>query len=257
MKSVLLLTTFAFLTLLVAAAPIPRPDFSIKSEHLPHVSIEWPREDGSVVKLEADREYLAPNDKTPLGKNISCYVALGGNRGDYGLGRPNAVDLRVGFYKNEKGKLFFEGLADDAAITVVLSGIEFSQAARGEAETMMQHLKYEDPNDVLGCAGDPELLATWNTYSKEETLAGRLNKRNSRPGSLGADNTTGAKVTFETGEDGRVTMTAVIPYALFKHADDPWLRSGPGDFVEPVHFHLEFEAVEKSAAPYVAPVKEE
>ena len=42
-------------------------------------------------------------------------------------------------------------------------------------------------------------------------------------------------------------MTAVVPYALFKHADDPWLRSNPGDFIEPVHFHMEFEAVAKDA----------
>jgi len=40
---------------------------------------------------------------------------------------------------------------------------------------------------------------------------------------------------------GAVGMKAVVPYAIFKHADDPWLRSNPGDFTEPVHFHIEFE----------------
>lgn len=254
MKNTFLAPIFAVVTLTVPGAARLAPVFLIKSEHHPHVRISWPCQDATAVALEGDREYLAPNDKTPIGKNLACYVALGGNRGDYGLGRPNAVDLRVGFYKVDKTKPLFADIADDSAVTIEFTSIEFTEPARALPETMILHLKFEDPNNVLGCAGDPQLLATWNTYSKDETLVGRLTRRNARLGVLGEGNTAGAKVTFTTGDDGRVSMTAVVPYALFKHADDPWMRSGPGDFIEPVHFHLEFEAVPRDS---VQPVKPE
>jgi len=223
------------------------PVFLVDSEHHPHVAISWPTKDGIGNALEAVREYLAPNDRTPLGKNLSCYVGLGGNRGDLGLGRPGAVDVRVGFYKVDKSRPLFENMADGGAVTVVFSSLKFTAPARALPETTVHHLKFEDPNNVLGCAGDPELLVTWNTYDPLETMGRRLNRRNGRAGVLGAGNTTGSKVTFTTDDKGLVTMTAVIPYALFKHADDPWLRSNPGDFIEPVHFHIEFEVVAKDA----------
>jgi hypothetical protein len=223
----------------------PRAPFLVDSEHHPHVLISWPCSDKSTAKLEGDREYLSPNDKTPLGKNLACYVALGGNRGDFGLGRPGAVDVRVGFYKADKTRPFFEKLAPDSSITVTFSSLKFTAPAKAIPETMVHHLKFEDPNNVLGCAGAPELLGTWNTYNKDENMAGRLTARNGRKGVLGEGNKSGAKVSFESDDKGLVTMTAVIPYALFKHADDPWLRSNPGDFIEPVHFHLEFEVVAK------------
>jgi hypothetical protein len=129
---------------------------------------------------------------------------------------------------------------------VVFSGLKFTEPARAIPDTLVHHLKFEDPNNVLGCAGAPELLGTWNTYNKDETMAGRMNRRNGRAGVLGEGNKVGAKATFVTDADGLVTMTAVLPYELFKHADDPWLRNNPGDFIEPMHFHLEFEVVPKN-----------
>ena len=92
------------------------PVFLVDSEHHPHVAISWPTKDGIGNALEAVREYLAPNDRTPLGKNLSCYVGLGGNRGDLGLGRPGAVDVRVGFYKVDKSRPLFENMGRDLSI---------------------------------------------------------------------------------------------------------------------------------------------
>jgi hypothetical protein len=247
MKRALASAIFVGCACTVPASSWSGPVFLLDSEHHPHVRVSWPCEDGTTTAIEADREYTAPNDRTPLGKNLSCYVGLGGNRGDYGLGRPGAVDVRVGLYKVDKGKPLFEHLAPASAVTVVYSGLKFTAPAKALPETTVQHLKFEDPNNVLGCAGDPQLLVTWNTFDPHETMGGRLNRRNGRAGALGEKNTSGAKVTFETDKDGLVTMTAVIPYALFKHADDPWLRSEPGDFIEPVHFHIEFEVMAKDA----------
>lgn len=249
MKPTIVVPIFAFLSLLVPGVTRRDPVFLVDSDHHPHIAVSWPCKDKSTVKLEGDREYLSPNDKTPFGKNLACYAALGGMRGDYGLGSPGAVDVRVGFYKIDKQKPFFENMADDSAVTVVFSSLKFSAPAKAKPETVVQHCKFEDPNNVLGCAGDPQLLITWNTYSKTEDMGGRLNRRNGRQGVLGEGNASGAKVTFESDEKGIVSMTAVVPYALFKHADDPWLRSNPGDFIEPIHFHIEFEVIAKEKAP--------
>jgi len=43
--------------------------------------------------------------------------------------------------------------------------------------------------------------------------------------------------------DGAITMQARIPYELFRHVRDPWLRVQPGTFFEPQHFHVEFESL--------------
>jgi len=50
-------------------------------------------------------------------------------------------------------------------------------------------------------------------------------------------------VSFSTDADGAITMQARIPYELFRHVRDPWLRVQPGTFFEPQHFHVEFESL--------------
>jgi hypothetical protein len=44
-------------------------------------------------------------------------------------------------------------------------------------------------------------------------------------------------------EDGTHRVRVRIPYALFRHIRDPWERDEPGTFLEPMHFHVEFEAL--------------
>ena len=49
---------------------------------------------------------------------------------------------------------------------------------------------------------------------------------------------------FEQDEQtGAVSVFAELPYELFRHVRDPWLRTEPGTFFEPTHFHLEFESL--------------
>jgi hypothetical protein len=212
------------------------------------VTISWPTRAGTTTILEGVREYLAPNDRTPIGPegtNISVYVALGGNRLDYGLADPAGASIRAGFYKIDKKKPFFQDIADDAVVTVTLSGITFNQPAKARRETFLQHLKFEGNNAVLGCAGDPGLLATWNTMDPEEDLAERLTPRNGRRGVLAAN--LDCSVSITNTDEATLSLTFRFPYGLLKHADDRWKRTAPGTFKEPVHFHIEFEAVPASA----------
>lgn len=223
--------------------PSPSPaSFLLESGKHPHVKISWPCRDKTMNTLEADLEYQAPKQSVPIGKNLSAYVALGGTRGDLGLGSPGAVDVRVGFYKLDKKKPMFDGLADDAAITVEFTGITFNQPGKAKPVTALQHLKFEGNTTVLGCAGDPGVLATYNTLDASQTIGGLVTRKNGRLGVLSQKTgSVQASVTFTTDPKGAVGMKAVVPYAIFKHADDPWLRTNPGDFTEPVHFHIEFE----------------
>lgn len=238
-----------------AVAPKPPTSFLLDSVKRPHVKISWPCRDKSITTLQADLEYQAPKQSVPIGKNLSAYAALGGTRGDLGLGAPGAVDVRVGFYKVDKTKPMFDDLADDAAITVEFTGIAFNQSARAKPFSALQHLKFEGNTTVLGCAGDPGVLATYNTLDPAQTIGNLITRKNGRPGALAL--ITGgvqASVTFtpdRAGTVGGLGMKAIIPYAIFKHADDPWLRSNPGEFTEPVHFHLEFEC-----EPLVKPTEE-
>ncbi|MGE3108429.1 MAG: hypothetical protein AB7G11_05665 [Phycisphaerales bacterium] len=143
----------------------------------------------------------------------------------------------------------FEHIRRDADITIEFRGITFNQRAVARPMTTLQHLSFAGNDKVLGCAGDPGLLATYNTMDPNETLRGRMTKRNGRPGILGDSSAPRhASVRFWSDEHGAVNMKAVIPYHLFKHADDPWLTANPGDFVEPYHFHIEFECESESAA---------
>src|SRR6185295_4914778 len=83
----------------------------------PRVTVEWETTDGKTVKLEGERGYKSPADKSPLGKNVDCYVALGGTRLDKGCGDPHGAILRVGLYKSDTKQLFFDGIREGGQIT--------------------------------------------------------------------------------------------------------------------------------------------
>jgi len=209
----------------------------------PKVTVSWPRRDGTTAVHHAQRAYTAPEQRGPLGPNLTTYIALGGTRGDAGAADPRAAIIKVGFYKGEANRPFFENIADGGSITVELSNVKFNRPARPEPQTAIQHGKYEDPNSVLGCTSSQTVstamggLDFYNTVDPKDDLAGKITLKNGRLGSLAG------KVTAKVEPDGTVTMTATLPYAGLKHPDDPWLRTNPGDFAEPFHFHVEMEVL--------------
>ena len=250
------LTTILVLSLLAAvaaAAAAAGPLFLIDDTRLPKVTVSWPLSSGGAATIEGDRAYLAPKDRTPLGRNLSAYVAMGGTRLEVGASDPRGAIVRAGFYKIDGGQWLFEDIADGGAVTITLRGVKFQRPAAARPASLVHHSKFDDPNSVLGCtassaaASRDSIIDHYNTADPSDTLAGRITERNGRPGVLDVSAGAGASSTFTTEPDGSITMTCVIPYALFKHPDDPWLRSGPGDFAEPFHFHLEFEVLPADA----------
>src|SRR5262245_10679289 len=93
----------------------------------PRVTVAWEPEEGKQVKLGGERGYKSPADKAPLGKNIECYVALGGTRLDKGCGDPHGAILRVGLYKVDPNQLFFEGIKEGGWVTITLDRVYMNQ----------------------------------------------------------------------------------------------------------------------------------
>lgn len=231
---------------------------------LPHGLISWPTREGGRIELEADRPYRSPKEREFLGKNLECFVALGGTRLDAYAGHPAGAVVRIGFYKADPAKPMFDDLAEGAEITVKLKGVYFNQPVVVRTGTALQHLKYM-PGDLEACGLGGQALDLFNTESLTDTLKGKLKTDNARMAvldpRLGEVPGTGAKaIDAESGKvrhgsvrvsreaDGSVSLEAVIPYELFRHMKDPWQKVSPGFFLEPNHFHVEFEVITESAA---------
>jgi hypothetical protein len=228
-----------------ASTPLFQADTSAK----PTVTVSWPRRDGTVATYTSQREYTAPEQRGSLAPNLTTYVALGGTRGEAGAADPRAAIVKVGFYKVDANKPFFDGIADGAAVTVTVTNVRFTRPARPEPQTVLQHGKYEDPNSVLGCTSSQAVstamggLDFYNTVDANDDLAGKITPKNGRLGSLAGLSSSRVEA------DGSVTWTMTLPYAGLKHPDDPWLRTNPGDFAEPFHFHVEMEVLPADAGP--------
>ncbi len=216
------------------------------TDKLPRVTVSWPTEDGPAISITGDRPYRSPLDREGMGRNISTYVALGGYRLERGAGNPKGAILRVGLYKIDIGKPFFDDIAHGSSITVTLAGVHMNQPVVPRPKTTVMHLKYT-ADDLTACGLGGQASSLFCTADPDDTLRGRITPDNGRLGSLdgGPDH---GHVTLTTLEDGSVTMTAEIPYALLRHIKDPWLRSVPGTFLEPTHFHLEFEVLPTAVA---------
>jgi hypothetical protein len=238
--------------MLAVGAMVSGPLLLADDTKKPHVVVSWPTTTGSggqqgTITLEADRAYGSPGMTEPLGKNLACYVGLGGTRVDRGAGHPLGAVARVGLYKRDTGKLLFEDLADGAMITVKVTNVHFNQSVVPRPKTVIQHVKYLK-GDIDACGLGTDAMDQFNTFDPKETLNGKAVEPNVRPGILDGHDPAMATVTVKREEDGSVSLTAVFAYQLLRHIRDPWLRTTPGGFFEPNHFHIEFEVVPESVA---------
>jgi len=228
------------------------PLFLVNDSHVPSVAIAWPTSDGQRVRLEGDRPWGSKNDRTPLGHNLECFVAAGGTRLDKGAGHPDGAVVRVGFYKQDVSNLLFEDLAPGGVVEIELRNVAFSEKGVARPSTVLQHLQYIQ-DDVVSCGLGREGLDLYNTRDPDETLKGKIGEINTRFGALAGDVERGqGEVELIAEPDGTLTMRARIPYPLFRHVRDPWTRTTPGVFLEPSHFHIEFEAVPVEVARELA-----
>lgn len=266
----------------IATAADGGPVLYVDDSVHPRFSIEWETTEGETVHLEGQAPYNAPEERTGLGRNIEAFVAVGGTRLTKSAGHPSGAILRVGFYKSDTAELFFEDIREGSSVKVTMTGIRFIRDGVPDPQTAMQHLKYTLA-DVEECGLSPEAMDQYNTWSVTDTMHGKITPENARLGSLdgvaqeqpapgdsddartpqgggAGDEQAGDEAISEKAaaqrepwpegradvwleDDGSVSMTATIPYALFRHVRDPWMRTDPGGFFEPYHFHVEFEAI--------------
>jgi hypothetical protein len=214
---------------------------------VPRVEVTWPVESGDDVRLAGDRTYTSPQGKQALGRNVSAYVAMGGTRLDRGASHPKGAVVRVGLYKTDPAKPFFEGIPDGAKLTVRLTNVAMNQPVRPWPATVVMHLKYS-PDELAGCGLGGAANALFYTVSRTDTLNGKITPDNGRMGFLDGSHSDGGTIDLRSEPDGSVSLVAVFPYALLRHMKDPWLRTAPGAFVEPNHFHIEFEVLPVAVA---------
>ncbi len=213
------------------------------TEVLPKVTVEWPTKDGGTEHLEAERPYSSPGGKQELGGNISCYVALGGTRLERGAMHPKGALIRVGLYKVDASREFFDGLVDeDPVITVRLTGVTMNQGVTPRPQTTLMHLRYT-ADDLVACGLGGASAALILTVDPSDTVRGKVTPDNGVLGALDGSSPEKGAVTFVRHDDGTVDMEARIPYGLLRHIKDPWKRTVPGTFLEPTHFHFEFEVI--------------
>lgn len=253
------------------------PVLYIDDRFEPRFTIEWETTGDETVKLEGQAPYRSPEDRQFIGRNVEAFVAVGGTRLTKAAGHRSGAILRVGFYKKDTSKLFFEDIREGSSVTVTMTGIRFIMPGAPDPQTIVQHLKYT-LEDVEECGLTGEAMDQYNTQCPTDTMRGKITPENARLGSLNgtpgdepapaaeasspageadeapdrpaSEKAQAQRAPFPEGEadvwleeDGSVSMRATIPYALFRHVRDPWMRTDPGGFFEPYHFHVEFEAI--------------
>lgn len=234
----------------------PGPLFLVDDTRIPHAAIQWPTISGPPTRLEVDAPYASIDERVSIGHNIQCFVMVGGTRLDKGAGHPAGVVVRVAFYKEDIADPFFESLPPGALIRVELKNVAFNQPASPRPRSIVQHLKYS-LTDVLACGLTEKHQDQYNTADPADTLNGAITAENGRLGILAAGGEHGGTMSLALEADGTTTLVAEIPYSLFRHVRDPWLRTNPGTFFEPTHFHVEFEALPADVAAEIdaAPAK--
>ena len=215
----------------------------VADDQRPHISISWTTAAGEKRLHEGERSWGADADRSALGGNIAAYSAVGGTRLTLGAGHPKGAIIRFGFYKIDPEASFFDGIAADSTVTVEMRGVRFNQPARPIRRTILQHLKFSR-EALVSCRISSNAWSLYNTADLDETLNGRARAGyDTRPGALSGERPGEGTANAVVEEDGSITLHAEIPYALFKHIRDPWVRAIPGTFLEPIHFHVEVEVL--------------
>ena len=244
--------------LLIGVGLAPRLDAQIllaDDTATPHATISWLTTSGVEIALEADVGYTNPNQRTTLDHNVSCFVALGGTRLDKGVGHPKGAIVRVGFYKIDAKKPFFKDIAAGSSITISLTNVKFNQDIMGMERTVLQHLKYTD-GDIAACGLDRKYADCFNTRSDDDMMGQLVDGDDTRIGALDGSEETDGLAEIEYDAD-TVSLRAEIPYAMLRHIQDPWQLTVPGTFMEPYHFHVEFEALPHDVGEQVLEVQQQ
>ena len=220
----------------------------VDSERRPTVRLTWQTAEGPVT-LEGTRPYAADAERTELGRNVTAYAAVGGTRLSKGAGHPRGAVVRVGFYKLDATRPFFENIAPHTAIEVEFTGVRFVSPPAPQPATIVQHLKF-DPTAMQACGIPGDAREQFNTADETDTLNDRTRPGvDARLGVLDAESDDGAVSSLTLEDDGSVTLRVRFDYGLLRNLRDPWESDLPDTFLEPVHFHIEFECLPEGVEP--------
>lgn len=219
----------------------------VEPENHPTVSLAWHSHSRGLVRYAAELPYNIDAQRVHLDDNVEAFAAVGGTRISKAAGHPQGSVVKAGFYKNDPGAPWFSDIDTSKHITITVRGVRFNQPVDLHTDTALLHAKYA-PEDLESCGLPGDARECFATGSLTENLNRRV-----RPG---IDTTLGAlasggdgSVTATQDEDGLVTYTFTFPYALLRNLQDPWYSTLPGTFLEPYHFHVEFQVLKAGAEP--------
>lgn len=219
----------------------------VETDDEPVISLSWYSLSRGFVRYSQRLPYEVDADRVPVGDNVEAFAAIAGTRIVKSAGHPKGSMVKAGFYKLDSGKPWFEDIDTSKPITVTISGVRFNQPVQAPVDTSMLHTKYAQ-GDLESCGLPGSARECYSTGSPIENLNGKcMPGIDTRLGGL-SDSGPGSAVSSIDSE-GLVTVTATFPYRFLKNLQDPWASDLPGTFLEPVHFHFEFEAIPDDAEP--------
>jgi len=243
------------------AAPAPDPSepasgsglLLVEEDVHPRVRVSWVV-GGQERGHSGAMPFTAPIGGESIGKNVKCYVTMGGTRVETGAGHPKGAVIRLGVTKIDNARAFFAGIDPHTSIEFAVTGIKFNQPVKYHQGTGMMHLKY-----ALGDLAACELPATArNQYllsDPDDTLGGRVVAgENATPGALdGQANHGEFSIEIDPDDPTMVSMRLRVPFGMLRHLQDPWKSDLPGTFFEPIHMHAEAELIPVDADPLDRP----
>ncbi|MFT5423151.1 MAG: hypothetical protein ACI89L_000925 [Phycisphaerales bacterium] len=219
----------------------------VETENEPMISLSWYSHSRGFVRYSQRLPFAMDADRVPVGDNIEAFASVGGTRIVKSAGHPMGSVVKGGFYKLDAGKPWFDDIDTSRPITVTIAGVRFNQPVQAPTDTSLMHTKYAQ-GDLESCGLPGSARAGYATGSDLENLNGKVKPGiDTRLGAL-SDAGPGSAVSSIDSE-GLVTVIATFPYRLLKNLQDPWASELPGTFLEPVHFHFEFEAIPADAEP--------
>ncbi len=209
----------------------------------PDVEIGWIA-GGEPIEFQAALPYTAPVGGDPLGKNIKCYVTLGGTRVETGAGHPKGAVIRLGITKIDNKRAFFTGIDPFTEIEFRLKGVRFNQPVKYHKATGLMHLKYAI-GDLQACSLPGTARNQYLLSDPDDTLGGRvIAGENATPGALDGQSKNGdMDIIIDPDDPTRVDMIVRVPFGMLRHLQDPWESQLPGTFFEPIHLHAEAELI--------------
>jgi hypothetical protein len=226
----------------IAGGVSHQPLLLADDSRVPHVRIVWTKSDGSQAQYEADLPYASPEQRDSLGENVQAFVGLGGTRLEKGAGHPAGAIVRVGLFKFDRDRLFFDDVAHGSEITIELTNVAFNQPVLPDPATLVHRLEYKT-EDVQACGLTVDQAEMYNVASPDDDMGGAILPQQVRFASLDGSDPGDASIHLAVEADGTITMVAAVPYRLLRHKGDPWGLEVPGTFFEPFHFDLEFQVL--------------